>query len=195
MTAHTHDDGPACEVAHGHSPQDRTAERAVDPAGERRMVVAYASPLALHLLSWGRELGFTTVLVEPDTTRVTTAHRTAADAVSHASGDVEVTASTDVVISDHHREDLGAVMAPLVTAGPRWIGIIGSPRHAGPHAAALTAEGVAESVIATVQRPIGVDIGSREPAEIALSILAGLLAERNGRQGGLPRVAQTHPAG
>ena len=186
MTQRTDDDGRACGVAHVHSPQDR--------ADDRRMVVAYASPLALHLLSWGRELGFTTVLVEPDATRVTAEHRAAADAVSHASGDVEVSARTDVVISDHHREDLGAVMAPLVTAGPRWVGIIGSPRHAGPHEAALAAEGVAQSAIATVHRPIGVDIGSRTPAEIALSILAGLLADRNGRRGGLPSAAQARTA-
>ena len=38
--------------------------------------------------------------------------------------------------------------------------------------------------IALVHRPIGLDIGSREPAEIALSTLAGLLADRNGRPGG-----------
>jgi xanthine dehydrogenase accessory factor len=35
-----------------------------------------------------------------------------------------------------------------------------------------------------VHRPIGLDIGSRAPAEIALSTLAGLLADRNGRSGG-----------
>lgn len=191
MTEHTHDDGRACEVAHGHPPQDPTGDR----DGERRLVVAYASPLALHLLSWGRELGFTTVLVEPDGNRVTAEQRAAADTVSHASADVEVTASTDVVITDHHREDLGAVMAPLVTANPRWIGIIGSPRHAGPHRTALASEGVAERAIATVRRPIGLDIGSRAPAEIALSILAGLLADRNGRQGGLPRAAQATTTG
>jgi xanthine dehydrogenase accessory factor len=34
-----------------------------------------------------------------------------------------------------------------------------------------------------VHRPIGLDIGSRAPAEIALSTLAGLLADRNGRSG------------
>ena len=38
--------------------------------------------------------------------------------------------------------------------------------------------------IARVHRPIGLDIGSRAPAEIAVSTLAGLLADRNGRTGG-----------
>lgn len=190
VNRHTHDDGSSCDLAHGEPSADQADERTAD----RHLVVAYASPLALHLLSWGRDLGFATILVEPDAARVTAAHRGAADAVSHTPGDVEVTATTDVVVTDHHRTDLGAVMAPLVTADPRWIGIIGSPRHAGPHVAALSAEGVVDGAIATVQRPIGLDIGSRTPAEIALSVLAGLLADRNGRPGGMPRAPETRDA-
>lgn len=182
MTQHTHDDGTSCDVAHGEAPEDRT--------DDRRLVVAYATPLGAYLLSWGRELGFETVLLEPDPGRVTRDHRASVDAALHDPTDVEVTGDTDVVVTDHHREDLGRVLAPLVTAGPRWVGIIGSPRHAGPHVAALTAEGVAPELIATVQRPIGLDIGSRAPAEIALSVLAGLLADRNSRPGGLPRVPE-----
>jgi len=38
--------------------------------------------------------------------------------------------------------------------------------------------------IARVHRPIGLNIGSRTPPEIAISALAGLLADRNGRSGG-----------
>jgi xanthine dehydrogenase accessory factor len=61
---------------------------------------------------------------------------------------------------------------------------MGNPRHEGPHVAALTARGVPADEIARVHRPIGLDIGSRLPAEIAVSTLAGLLADRNGRSGG-----------
>ena len=61
---------------------------------------------------------------------------------------------------------------------------MGNPRHEGPHVAALTALGVAAEDIARVHRPIGLDIGSRTPPEIAVSTLAGLLADRNGRAGG-----------
>jgi xanthine/CO dehydrogenase XdhC/CoxF family maturation factor len=48
----------------------------------------------------------------------------------------------------------------------------------------LTELGVPPEEIARVHRPIGLNIGSRIPPEIAVSTLAGLLADRNGRPGG-----------
>jgi xanthine dehydrogenase accessory factor len=50
--------------------------------------------------------------------------------------------------------------------------------------AMLTELGVPSAEIARVHRPIGLNIGSRTPPEIAISTLAGLLADRNGRSGG-----------
>lgn len=166
---------PACEVAHDRSP--------AGGAGGRRLVVVYATTLGGHLLDWGRELGFTTTLVEPDEPALQ-ALAPRADAATADPAALVMDPRADVVVTDHHRGDLGEVMAPLVTAGPRWIGIIGAPRHEGPHRAALRALGLDDAAIATVRRPIGLDIGSRTPAEIALSVLAGLLADRNGRAGG-----------
>jgi xanthine/CO dehydrogenase XdhC/CoxF family maturation factor len=66
----------------------------------------------------------------------------------------------------------------------RWIGVMGNPRHVGPHVQALTELGVPAAEIARVRRPIGLNIGSRTPPEIAIATLAGLLADRNGRSGG-----------
>jgi xanthine dehydrogenase accessory factor len=163
---------PACDVAH-----DAAEVPTVD---DRRLVVVYATPLASVLLRWAAELGFSTVLVEPERGSVGDGHRAAGRVVHHAS-DAGVDGRTDVVVSDHHRDDLGETMAPLLLARPRWLGIIGSPRHRAPHHEALRARGIAEELIEEVHRPIGVDIGSRTPAEIALSVLAGLLADRNGR--------------
>lgn len=181
VAEHTHEDGSRCDVAHG--------DASPPPADDRALLVVYASPLGSYLLRWGPELGFATELLEPDSQRMTPDLRAAAGVVSHDPADIEMSRHTDVVVTDHHRLDLGRVMAPLVRAEPRWIGIIGSPRHAGPHIAALEAEGVDDALIATVRRPIGLDIGSRTPAEIALSVLAGLLAERSGRAGGPPVTA------
>ena len=92
--------------------------------------------------------------------------------------------AADVVVTDHHRDELGELLRDALARPARWVGVMGNPRHEGPHVAALTALGVPPEEIARVHRPIGLDIGSRAPAEIAVSTLAGLLADRNGRSGG-----------
>jgi xanthine/CO dehydrogenase XdhC/CoxF family maturation factor len=89
-----------------------------------------------------------------------------------------------VVVTDHHRPELGLVLRDALGTKARWIGVMGNPRHAGPHVQALTELGVPPAEIARVHRPIGLNIGSRTPAEIALATLAGLLADRNARPGG-----------
>jgi xanthine dehydrogenase accessory factor len=178
---HDHAAGSDCATAHG---EEAGEGASTHPAGT--LVAVYAGPVAEVLLRWGRELGYRTVLVDPDPARPTPAHLDAADEVITDPATVQLDDGTDVVVTDHHRDDLGPVMAPLVRGRPRWIGIMGSPRHEGPHGAALADEGVAEDLVATVHRPIGLDIGSKTPPEIALSTLAGLVAARSGRAGGTP---------
>jgi xanthine dehydrogenase accessory factor len=150
---------------------------------DRLLVAVFASPVSEVLLRYGAELGFRTVVVEPDADRVPVA----ADVT--ARGFAELTAelaggNADVVVTDHHREELGELLRDALARPTRWIGVMGNPRHEGPHVAALAALGVPPAEVARVHRPIGLDIGSRSPAEIAVSTLAGLLADRNGRSGG-----------
>jgi xanthine dehydrogenase accessory factor len=151
---------------------------------DRLLVAVFASEVSDVLLRWGAELGFRTALVEPDPTRVPLG--TPGTTVrSFAELDDELAdGSADVVVTDHHREELGELLRDALARPARWIGVMGNPRHEGPHVAALTALGVPPEEIARVHRPIGLDIGSRAPAEIAVSTLAGLLADRNGRRGG-----------
>ena len=175
----TDETGAGCLAAHGHQPPDLDAGT---------LVAVYAGPVAAVLLHWGAELGYRTVLLEPDADQLDEASRASAAEVVSSADALDLDARTDVVVCDHHRDDLGPTMAPLVCDHPRWIGIMGNPHHEGPHVAALQAEGLADDLIATVRRPIGLDIGSKAPAEIALSTLAELVAHRHGRDGGL------HPA-
>jgi xanthine dehydrogenase accessory factor len=152
-------------------------------SADRLLVAVFASPVAQILVRWGSELGFRTVLVEPGVADVEVpADRTVA---GFAELDDELTAGTaDVVVTDHHRDELGELLRDALARPTRWIGVMGNPRLEGPHVAALAALGVPEAEVARVHRPIGLDIGSRAPAEIAVSTLAGLLADRNGRSGG-----------
>jgi xanthine dehydrogenase accessory factor len=89
------------------------------------------------------------------------------------------------VHTDHDAQDLVEALETLLPRNPRFIGLVGSRRHTGHHLDALLAKGVAPEDIARIQSPVGLDLGSLvTPQEIALSILAGLVAVRRGGQGG-----------
>jgi xanthine/CO dehydrogenase XdhC/CoxF family maturation factor len=185
---------PNCDVAHGKAPL---------PLSTRTLVAVFASPVARFLLSYARDAGYRPVLIDPDAglldgrdgaSHGTDHHGPAAemlDALAALDGLTTATAlggladeATDVVVTDHHRPELGAVLRDALASPARWVGILGNPRHPAPHIPALAALGVPGEQIARVHRPIGLNIGSRTPAEIALATMAGLIADRNGRPGG-----------
>ena len=179
MTEHTHhhDEDPACTVAH--SPVAAATSSA--PA-ERTLVAVFASPVAGYLLRYGADMGFRGLLLEPDEARAAGAAALGFPLLTAVPDDIDD--STDVVLTDHHRSELGVILRDVLATKARWIGIMGNPHHVGPHVAMLTDLGVPPGEIARVHRPIGLNIGSRIPPEIAVSTLAGLLADRNGRPGG-----------
>jgi xanthine dehydrogenase accessory factor len=148
-----------------------------------RLVVLGATPVAEHLLRGGRELGYATVLVEDRAERITPAHRAAARVEASLEG-VAVGPTTDAVHTDHDAPGLAGQLAVLLRDGARFIGVMGSARHTAGHLEALRAMGCSEEQIGRVRTPVGLDLGARTPAEIAVSILAGLLAARAGRTGG-----------
>jgi xanthine/CO dehydrogenase XdhC/CoxF family maturation factor len=144
----------------------------------------FQTPISDFMLRLGVELGFHSVLVEPDPGLLSAVPRPHGDQVVHDLGAAGLDEFTDVVLTDHHRGEIGGVLQQALEARTRWIGIVGNPHHDGPHVAALRERNVADDQIARVHRPIGLNIGSKAPAEIAVAILAGLIADRNGRPGG-----------
>ena len=161
---HVHDE--ACAAAHG----DVTL-----PPDPRRLVLVFASPVAAELAVLAGRLGWPVTLVDPDAEREGDVRSISGAALDE---------SCHVVVCDHERPELGDLLAEVLAGPTRWVGVMGSLRHSAPHVAALRERGVADADIARVHRPIGLDVGSRTPPEIALSTLAGLLADRNGRPGG-----------
>jgi xanthine dehydrogenase accessory factor len=172
---------PACDVAHG---------KADVPASTRTLVAVFASPVARFLLSYAKDAGYRPVLLEPDGDPAPDGGP--APAGGPAPDGLTTVASlagladeaTDVVVCDHHRPELGPVLRDALSSPARWVGVLGNPRHPAPHIPALAVLGVPDDEIARVHRPIGLNIGSRTPAEIALATMAGLIADRNGCPGG-----------
>ena len=164
-----------------------TVEVYLEPYLRRpRLVVLAATPVALWMLRWGRDLGYETVLVESRASWVTAEHR---EAAHHVLSDPAALAEApgvemEVVGTDHDAPDVAAQIAVLLAHKPRFVGIMGSARHTGHHLADLRAAGVPEEQVGRVQSPVGLNIGAKTPPEIALSVLGGLLAARTGRPGG-----------
>lgn len=172
---HGHDraeDSAGCAAAHGDVVLDQ---------GVRRLVLVFASPVATELAELGRRLGFHVDVLDPDPVR---------PAMARTVAELALDDRTDVVLCDHDRPELGDVLADVLAGRTRWVGVMGSARHTAPHVEALRSRGFAQADIARVHRPIGLDIGSHTPAEIAVSTAAGLLADRNGRSGGTFAVQQ-----
>lgn len=88
------------------------------------------------------------------------------------------------------RDDL--VLLPMLLDSPSpWIGLLGPRRRTMRLMAELASRGRLPDAeaLARVQTPAGLDLGAEAPEEVALSVLAGLVAARNGACGGLLRDA------
>ncbi|MFN3761719.1 MAG: XdhC family protein, partial [Anaerolineae bacterium] len=87
-----------------------------------------------------------------------------------------------VLITEDHRTDEQALRQVLDTPAA-YIGMIGSLRKVSIIFDHLRADGVSEERLAQIHAPIGLDLGGRSPAEIALSILAEIVQVRYGGSG------------
>lgn len=145
------------------------------------LVVLGATPVAAVLLRWGAELGWTPVLVESRSERVDADMRQAAVRVVDHVGALALDARVVAVHTDHDAPDVADQLAALLRAGVRRVEMMGSGRHAAPVLDQLAETELGEAVHERVHRPAGLDLGGRAPAEIALAILAALVADRHGR--------------
>jgi xanthine dehydrogenase accessory factor len=85
-----------------------------------------------------------------------------------------------VVVTRGHQHDLDALRS-LAARDLRYIGLIGSKAKIKKIYDALTEEGMPLECLSRIHAPVGLDIGAVSPEEIAISILAELIAVRRGR--------------
>ena len=85
-----------------------------------------------------------------------------------------------VVVTRGHTHDFEAIRA-LAARDLRYLGLIGSRAKVARIFDALDEEGMPAECLDRVHAPIGLNIGAISPAEIAISILAELIAVRHGK--------------
>jgi xanthine/CO dehydrogenase XdhC/CoxF family maturation factor len=86
------------------------------------------------------------------------------------------------VVTRGHKEDEECMRAVLA-ARPDYVGMIGSKRRTNIVLARLRESGFDEELLGEVRAPIGLDLGAVSPEEVALSVLAEIVAHRRGGTG------------
>jgi xanthine dehydrogenase accessory factor len=96
-----------------------------------------------------------------------------------------------VIATRGHRDDL-RILRWAVQTPARYIGMIGSRRKAITVYRQLVAEGVRPELFERVHSPIGLDIGAITPEEIAVAIVAELIANRRNGERPMPHMSWFH---
>lgn len=91
--------------------------------------------------------------------------------------------ATYLAILTHDPKIDDEVLRLALSAEPAYIGAMGSKRAQAERRERLLAVGVSEADLARISAPIGLDLGALSGEEIALSIMAELVAVRYGRDG------------
>ena len=86
------------------------------------------------------------------------------------------------IVTRGHKQDEECLRATLA-AKPDYVGMIGSKRRTNIVLEKLREEGADASELKQVRAPIGLDIGAVSPEEVAVAILAEIVAERQGGTG------------
>jgi xanthine dehydrogenase accessory factor len=84
-----------------------------------------------------------------------------------------------LVVAAHGNDEMAILRAGL-EAEVAYVGLVASPRRGAAVMEELRDEGVPGELVDALDTPAGLDIGARTPAEVALSILARIVAVRRG---------------
>jgi xanthine dehydrogenase accessory factor len=153
------------------------------------LLIIGADQVAVPLARFARILGFRVV--------VTDARPAFASAEKHPDADQVIAAwpqeviqqvgvddRTYVVSLNHEPRFEDALVYALANQPLAYFGAIGKPMRKIERHERLTQAGFDLSQLPEIYTPIGLDLGGKTPEEIALSIIAQIVAVRNGRSGG-----------
>jgi xanthine dehydrogenase accessory factor len=154
-----------------------------------RLVIIGAVHIAIPLVRIAKTLDFTTIVVDPRSAFATRDRFPGVDELlvewpSSALEKLRPDASTFVVCLSHDDKiDLPALQSALDTPAP-YIGVLGSRQTHARRLAALREAGVTDEKLDRIHAPIGLDLGARSPEEIALAIMAEIVASQHGASPG-----------
>jgi xanthine dehydrogenase accessory factor len=160
-----------------------------------RLLIVGGVHVAIPLTRFAKELGFSVIVTDPREKFANRERFPEADEVwvawpDEALARLDVDERTYVVLLTHDPKIDEPTLAAALDTNAAYVGAIGSRSTHAERFARMEKWGVTREQLGRVYAPIGLDLGGRTPAETALSIIAEVVAVKNGRSGGSLRAAE-----
>lgn len=155
-----------------------------------RLVIVGAVDLARALCSVARAARWTPVIVDPrevfaDPARFPDAERVLALWPEQAFRELALDRATAVAVLTHDPKVDDQALVLALRSPAMFVGALGSRRAQASRRQRLLEQGLSEALLdERLAGPIGLDLGAETPEETALSVMAEIIAARNGRPGG-----------
>ena len=140
----------------------------------------------MALVTFGKTLGYHTVVIDPRTAFATSARFAHADRLVAGWPDtvlptLGIDEATCVAVLTHDEKIDDPALAFVCRSPARYIGALGSRRTHAARVERLLQAGLRADEVARIHAPIGLNIGARRPEEIALAIMAEIVATTNAK--------------
>ena len=152
----------------------------------RRLVVVGAVHTAIPLVMFAKELGYHTTVIDARGLFASRERFPHADELIEAWPDealakLPLGPETAIVMLAHDPKFEDPAMNVALKSRAGYIGAMGSRKTSEERNRRLVEAGFTEEQVARIHGPIGINIGARDPGEVAVSILAEIIAVRRGR--------------
>lgn len=157
-------------------------KRRYDPTP--RMIVVGGDPTALAIATLAERMAFETWLVRPkgpDAAPSLPGVRYDRRSAEAALGGVGLDPWTYVAVATHDLESDEAALTAALPSPAAYVGVLGARRRLPERLARLRGLGVDEPALARLKGPIGLDLGGKSPFEIAVAVMAEIVAVRADR--------------
>ena len=154
----------------------------ITPTGS--MVIVGGVHIAVPLVNFANELGYYSVIIDPrkkfaNHERFPTSNRIVQAWPKIAFAELKLSSTTAVAVLSHDPKIDDQALAQVINSDAFYIGALGSEKTQSERRNRLLEAGFEAENIDRIRGPIGLDLGSRSPAEIALAIMAEIIQVRN----------------
>lgn len=158
----------------------------VDVAQSRpHLIIVGGVHVAMPLTDYAHRLGFRVSIVDPRSAFATEARFPDVNAILHTYPDkalpqLGLTRDTHIAVLTHDPKIDDPALIAALNAPVNYVGVLSSSRTHDKRVKRLKETGVTDEQLERIRTPIGIDIGAQTPEEIALCIMAEIIAVRNG---------------